>query len=339
MLGLRAFGRALGQRVAVADVAADYTDEVERVVSYGYEHVYRCPSEVGITDLAEQAGAKALATAGLDADAVDLIVLAVTDLTEYLYWDAAAALQRRLGAIRAEAVLMTQACTSGVVCLDTVAGRFATHPDYQTALVVAANRTSEQYWNRLDTQPLLFSDGAAAVVAARDHHELRWRGTETATDGRWADFFRMDLGGAARPFPPDVAVPRDELRTRDAWSIMEDFDYDAERFGAFMHELDARARLVIERACRRAGRAVTDLSRLLFTHDTALAYESLCAELGLPAERTNLAMASEHGHLGAADQLHDLAAYQEAGELRQGDLIALAGRGRGMHWACSLIEV
>lgn len=338
MLGLVAFGRALGERIAVADIAADYSDDPERITGYGYEHVYRCPPSLGVTDLAEQAGASALRAAGLRADEIDLVVLAVTDLTEYLYWDAAADLQRRLGATRAEAVLMTQACTSGVVCLDAVAGKFATHPEYQTALVVAANRTCEQYWNRLDTQPLLFSDGAAAAVAARDHPELRLRGTEIRTDGRWADFFRLDTGGSARPFPADVAVRPEELRTRDAWSIMEHFDYDAERLGSFMHELDACAAAVIELACQRAGRSAADLSKLVFTHDTAVAYESLCAELGLPAERTNLALAAAHGHLGAADQLHDLAVYRDSGELCAGDLIALAGRGRGMHWACSLLE-
>ena len=36
-------------------------------------------------------------------------------------------------------------------------GRFATHPDYGRALLVAANRTREDYWNRVDTQPMVFS--------------------------------------------------------------------------------------------------------------------------------------------------------------------------------------
>src|SRR5262245_5060539 len=157
--GLVSFGAALGEPVPVADVVAEYTDDVNRIIGYGYRTVHRCQPGVGLTDLAAQAGEQALVASSTRPDEVDLVVLAVTDIVEHLYWDAAADLAHRLGATRAEAVLLTQACTTGVVCLDTVAGKFATHPDYRTALVVAANRTCEAYWNRMDVQPLVFSDG------------------------------------------------------------------------------------------------------------------------------------------------------------------------------------
>lgn len=338
MYGLVAFGRALGVRAAVRDIAPEYTEEVERVLGYGYQYVYRCEAGVGLTDLAVEAAERALTSAGLAATDVDLLVLAVTDITEYLYWDAAAAVAARLGANRAEVVLLTQACTSGIVCLDTVAGRFATHPDYQTALVVAANRTSEAYWNRLDTQPLLFSDGAAAAVARRDHPGLRWRASEAVSDGRYVDFFRLDRGGAAQPFSVGESTS-EAFTVRNAWDLMEHFDFDADKFSEFMHQLDVLTRTVVEAACTRAGRTVDDVSRLILIHDTTMAYELVAAELEVPLERTNIELASAHGHLGAADQLHDLAVYHDGGALTKGDLVALAGRGRGMHWACALLEV
>src|SRR5262245_60441510 len=112
--GLVSFGEALGEPVPVADVVADYTDDINRVLGYGYRQVRRCPPEVGLTDLAVRAGQQALAAADLHAGELDLVVLAVTDIVEYLYWDAAADVAHRVGATRAEAVLLTQACTSGV---------------------------------------------------------------------------------------------------------------------------------------------------------------------------------------------------------------------------------
>src|SRR5262245_14501226 len=269
--GLIAFGAALGEPVPVADVVAQYTDDVNRILDFGYCTVHRAPPEVGLTDLAERAAREALATAGTDAREVDLVVLAVTDLVEYLYWDAAAELAHRLGATNAEAVLLTQACTTGVVCLDTVAGRFATHPEYTTALVVAANRTAEAYWNRMDTQPMVFSDGAVAAVARRDHPALRWLATETTTDGRYSRFYRMDTGGAAAPFGDGAPPPQ----ANDVWTVMEYFDYDAEQFQAFARELDDRAVATTRRACERAGVAVPDLARLILVADNTRAMTTL----------------------------------------------------------------
>ncbi|HWM05016.1 MAG TPA: 3-oxoacyl-[acyl-carrier-protein] synthase III C-terminal domain-containing protein [Actinophytocola sp.] len=336
--GLVSFGDALGDPVPVADVVAEYTDDVNRVLGYGYERVHRCPPEVGLTDLAVRAGAKALEAAGTKPTEVDLVVLAVTDLVEYLYWDAAADLAHRLGATRAEAVLLTQACTTGVVSLDTVAGRFATHPDYRTALVVAANRTCEAYWNRMDVQPLVFSDGAVGVVARRDHPEVRWLASEVRTDGRYARFHRLDAGGAAAPF--DGSATGDEPpRVRDVWDVMEFFDYDAEVFQDFARELDEQAVRVTERACRRAGLTVPDLARLILVNDNAAAMTSLAKAFGVALSRTNRELAARYGHLGAADQLFCLAKLLAAGELSAGDRVALVSAGRGMHWACAVLEI
>jgi 3-oxoacyl-[acyl-carrier-protein] synthase-3 len=334
--GLVSFGEALGEPVPVADVVAEYTDDVNRVLGLGYERVHRCQPDTGLTDLAVRAGTAALAAADVAAADVDLVVLAVTDVVEYLYWDAAAELCHRLGATRAEAVLLTQACTTGVVSLDTVAGRFATHPDYRTALVVAANRTCEAYWNRMDVQPMVFSDGAVGAVARRDHPALRWLATEVATDGRYARFHRLDEGGAAAPFDGSAGEPP---RVRDVWDVMEFFDYDAEVFQDFARELDERAVRVTERACARAGVAVPDLARLVLVHDNARATASLAAAFGVPLSRTNRELAARYGHLGAADHLFSLGRHVADGELEPGDRVALVSMGRGMHWACTVLAV
>jgi len=330
--GLRAFGTALGERVAVRDVVSEYTEDTERVLGYGYEYLHRAAEGVGLTDLAVEAGAAALAAADVDPAAVDLLVLATTDVAEYLYWDAAAAVQYRLGLRRAEAVLVDQGCAGGVTSFDTVAGRFATHPGHRSALMIGANRTADAYWNRLATHSLLFSDGAAAAVATRDAPQLRWRASYTETDGRYADFFRMDVGGAASPFTPGAPVPA----ARDAWDVMEHFGYDHERVAAFAAEIDDRTARAVHRACRQAGHEEEDLARLVLLNDNPRVLAAQAELIGVPVERTNLRLSVAHGHLGAADQLFALAALR--GQLSPGDLVAVAAGGRGMHWACTLLQ-
>lgn len=335
--GLASFGTALGTRAPLVSVAGRYTDDIERVLGYGYRHVLRSPDNVGLTDLAVEAAGKALAAADLEAGDLDLVVLAVTDIAEYLYWDAAASVAHRLGASDAEAVLINQGCVGGAVSLDTVAGRFATHPHYDCALVIAASRCCETYWNRMVTQPMVFSDGAVAAVARRGHPRLRWRVTETQTEGRYANFYRLDVGGTAAPFSTR-GVPDGMLRVHDAWSVLEFFDYNDTLFEKFIEELDARTSETVERACTRIGIKAQELNRVIFVGDNADNMKSMAECLGIPLSRTNIELALDHGHLGAADQFFGLAQYAERGELRDGEIVALVSRGRGMHWTCALLE-
>ncbi|MGI5212814.1 3-oxoacyl-ACP synthase III family protein [Plantactinospora sp. CA-290183] len=337
--GLVSFGQTLGEPTPVADAVAEYTGDEERILGYGYRTMHRCPPEVGLTDLAVEAGAKALTASGTDPGELDLVVIAITDIVEYLYWDAAAKVAHRLGASRAEAVFLTQACTTGVMSLDTVAGKFATHPGYSTALVIAVNRTCEPYWNRMDVQPAVFSDGAVATVARRGHPALRWLATEVTTDGAYADFYRMEAGGAAAPFRPGGTVDPADLRVRDAWDLMEFFNYDGERFEAFVRMLDERGAETIRRACARVGADLNDVARFILPNDNVRAMTSMAAVLGVELARTNADLSAGYGHLGAADQLFCLAEYAATGALEPGTKVALFSMGRGMHWACSLLEV
>ncbi|MBB0242556.1 3-oxoacyl-ACP synthase [Streptomyces alkaliphilus] len=330
--GLTAFGVALGEKIAVKDIVTEYTEDVERVLGYGYEYIHRALPDVSVSDLAVEAGAKALGST--DPRDVDLIVLALTDLADHLYWDAAARVQWALGARRAEAVLVDQGCVGGITALDTLAGRFATHPGYNTALVIGVNCTVEAYWNRLDTHSLLFSDGAAAAVAVRGTTSLRWRASYAETDGRYADFFRMDVGGARQPFVPGTGTPT----VRDAWDVLESFDHDAERVAGYAEEIDERTARAVHRACRQIGCGEEDLARLLLLHDNRRVLAAQAELIGVSPERTNVRLAAAHGHFGAADHLFALARAEESGELEPGDLIALAANGRGMHWACAILQ-
>jgi 3-oxoacyl-[acyl-carrier-protein] synthase-3 len=335
--GVVAMGHVLGEPVDVAAVAADYTTDLPKIAAWGYRRFHRAPDGVGLTDLAAGAGRLALERAGLAPADLDLVVLTMSDIAEHLYWDAAAATQARLGAYRAEAVLLNQACGSGVAGFDTVAGKLATHPGYDTALILAANRVCDAYWNRMEATTSISSDGAAAAVVVRDHPSCRWLSTATITDGRYADFFRLSAGGAAAPFRPG-----DEQQAR----VANPFDRLDHHFGGdhramlrFVETIGARTREVLERACAQAGVPPSSVARVLHQNENVRALTELAAELGIPLDRTNADLAVEHGHFGCADQLFCLERYLDAGALVPGDLVALTSTGSGMHWVCTLVRV
>jgi 3-oxoacyl-[acyl-carrier-protein] synthase-3 len=335
--GLVALGHVLGEPVDVAQTAPAYTSDPDRVRGWEYHTFHRASEATGLTDLAVEAGRRALARGGLEAAELDLVVLAIADLAEYLYWDPAAGLQARLGAHQAEAVLLNQACSGGVVAFDTVAGRFATHPEHRTALIVGANRICERYWNRMEINTSVFSDGAAAAVLRRDHDRCRWLATEVITDGRYADFMRMEVGGAALPFAAERAAG---ARVRDPHDRLDEFFAGNVRaMFQFVATIRARNREVVEAVCARAGVSLTELRRVIHLNDNAQQLAELAGDLGLPVERTNRRLALAHGHLGCADQLLGLELHLAAGELVEGDLVALTSTGSGMHWACTLLRI
>jgi 3-oxoacyl-[acyl-carrier-protein] synthase-3 len=321
----------------VADAAHEYTADVDRVRGWEYRGFHRAKEGTGLTDLAVAAAGTALDRAGVAAAEVDLVVLAMSDIAEYLYWDAAAAVQGRLGADRAEALLLSQACGGGVAAFDLVAGKFATHPGYRTALVVGANRVCEPYWNRMEINTSVFSDGAAAAVMRRDHDSCRWLATEVISDGRYAGFMRMDVGGAAVPFgtpgagPAEVKSPFDRLD--------EFFEGDVRQMYKFVAMIRARNREVVEAACARAGVDLADLRRIVHFNDNVKQLTELARDLGVGLERTNVRPATEHAHVGCADQLLGLERHLADGDLARDDLVALSSTGSGMHWICTLLRV
>ncbi|GAA3816076.1 ketoacyl-ACP synthase III [Sphaerisporangium flaviroseum] len=335
--GIVATGHALGEPTPVMAAAPGYVEDLRTVRGWGYRTFHRAETGVGLTDLAVRAGQDVLARTGTPAAEVDLIVLAMSDIAEYLYWDAAASVQARLEAHRAEAVLVNQACGGGVTAFDTVAGRFATHDDYDTALIIGANRVCEEYSNRMSANTCVNGDGAAAALVRRGAGGCRWLTTETITDGRYAGFYRLDIGGAASPFTQALAGP---VRVSDPFDRLEEFfEGDVAAMFDFARMALRRNREVLERACKRAGVTPESVTRVIHLNDNLKALTDLAGELGVPIGRTNAELALDHGHLGCADQIFGLDRLLASGELVPGDLVALTSMSSGMHWSCTLLRV
>ena len=336
--GIVALGEALGEPVQITDsVIKAYTAESEAVRFRGYRTFHRAADGTYLTDLAVRASEQALKTASADAADIDLIVLAVADFAEYLCWDAAAALQGRIGARHAEAILINQACCSGVMAFDTVAGRFATHPDYRNALIVAANRICDTYQNRMESNTSVLSDGAAAALVRRGHPRGRWLATEVITDGRYANFFRMDTGGTVHPFG-DPGL--DGLRVRNPLDrLAELLDNDARRMLEFAQKFAGNMRAVLDRVCARTGTDIAEIKRFIHLNDNRQSMTDIARALDIPLDRLNGNLALDHGHFGSADQLLGLRQLMSAGALSDGDLVALTTLGGGMHWAATLLRM
>jgi 3-oxoacyl-[acyl-carrier-protein] synthase III len=335
--GIMAIGECLGEKRGVAAEAATYVENPDLVDGWGYRYFHRAPDSVGLTDLGAEAGRRALSRAGVRPDEVDVVVLAMTDVPEYLYWDPAAATADKVGIRPAEAILINQACGAGVASFDIVAGKFCTHPDYRVALLVTAHRVCEAYWNRMNSSPAIMSDGAVAAVLVRGHSSCAWLTTEVISDGRYADVARLASGGAARPFRTGDSAP--EPIGNPAGLMYEFLGHDVRAVVGFVRMSRERSLEVVEQACKRADIKLDTIRYFFHVNGNARALADYAALFRVPMSRTNAEVAAEHGHFGCADQLLAFGRALTQRQCRPGDVVALTSIGNGMHWACTLIRV
>lgn len=335
-LGITSFGYCLGEDQDVKKTAASYVSDPERVVRWGYHTFHRAADGVTATAMAAGAAQDAFTVAGIGPRDVDLVALAISEVPEYLHWDSSCALARELKLEEAQTLLLTEGCASGVTGLAAVAGMMAVQPEIDTVLFVAVNRVSEFHRNRMTVNNAVHSDGAVAVILRRGHPHLRWLSTDQFTDPDLCDFFRTDYGGSAAPVPPagwsSATAPVGHER------VQAHFNKDPERLREFGEQVLRRLVRVIDGACRRAGVTRADVDHVIYLNDPD-GIQDLTGVLGLPASKTNAALAPAHGHMGAADQLVGLGEHVERGELNAGDLVALTGISIGMRWYCTLIRV
>ena len=162
--GIVGFGLCLGEDQDVEKIAGRYVNDPERVVRWGYHTFHRAPVGATSISMAAQASCQALVGTGTAAEDVDLVVLVLSEMPDYHYWDSSAALARELKINGRQTLLLSEGCASGVTGLGVVAGLLAVQPELETVLYVVVNRVSEYHRNRMTVNSSVHSDGAVAAV-------------------------------------------------------------------------------------------------------------------------------------------------------------------------------
>ncbi|WP_139134538.1 3-oxoacyl-[acyl-carrier-protein] synthase III C-terminal domain-containing protein [Streptomyces sp. TP-A0874] len=334
--GITALASSLGEPCDVPSSVPRYGVSADIVAAMGFRTFHRAPAGISTTDFAVAAARAALGRAEVATDEVDLLVAVSGGLPEYLLWDFSAAVARDLGMPEVRTVSLGQGCMSAVMSFENIAGLLATREEVRTVLLVSAERVCDTHLNRLGNGSTAESDGAVAAVLRRGHPSLRWLASEQVTDARYADFFRLEYGGAAAPVAPKG---RGNREIDPAVAVFQHFGGDAERFTAYAESTHTRLLEAVDGACARAGVPRSELSRVILLHSDQITLARQAVVLGIDPERTNADLAALFGHFGGLDPLLCLDWYLDAGQLAEGDVVALAGMSAGLHWFCTLLRV
>lgn len=327
----------------------DTSDEWIRERS-GVETRFYVETGVGASELGTQAGAAALADAGIDAEQVDYIVCATMTPDQY-FPGCGTMIQERLGIGPRPALDLRQQCAGfayGLQVVDALirAGVARTvllvgtevHSSlipfsprsWQAIFDPAVEVTPQEYeWNsRFRHLIVLFGDGAGAMVfRAEEGAEGRGiLGSALFGDGSQRGILTVPGGGSARrPW-----VDAEMIAAGDTVPVMD----GRKVFKLAVTAMPAATRQVLE----QCGYGLDDLDLLVMHQANLRINEAAQRALGLPDERVHNNI-QRYGNTTAGTLPICFHEARQAGKAPAGALVAFTALGAGLHWGSVLVRV
>lgn len=266
------------------------------------------------SDLALEAGRRALAAAGMDAGQLDLIILA-TSTPDFIFPSTACLLQAKLGNQGAMA-FDVQAVCSGFAYALTVAEKFIRSGSHKKALVVGA----EVFSRILDwddrTTCVLFGDGAGAVVleAAETPGILA---TAAHADGSHHGMLSVPGSVSGGKVIGDPFLRMDgQAVFKFAVRVLTD---------------------VAKECCEVAGISPSEVDWVIPHQANIRIIESTAKKLGLGMEKF-IVTVGQHGNTSAASIPLAMDVAVRDGRIQRGHKVMLEGVGGGFTWGAVLLE-
>ena len=276
--------------------------------------------QVATSDLAIQAARRALESARVKPDKLDLVI--VTTITPDMFFPATACLvQNALGAKNAGAFDLLAACSGFVYGLSTASAMIASGM-VKKVLVVGAETLTKitNYEDR--SSCILFGDGAGAVVLGpSSRHTIAY--TKLGSDGSGGDMMKLPAGGSR--------MPATEQTVRDKRHFMELRGREVFKFAVNkMQEL-------IQDALDAGGYAAGDIA-LIVPHQVNLRILVAAAEkFGVPMDKVQVNI-DRYGNTSSASIPIALDEAVRTRKLKKGDVVILVAFGAGLTWGSALIE-
>lgn len=278
--------------------------------------------ETATSDLAAEAGRRALADAGLAAADVEMIVVA-TITPDYPFPNTACVVQDKIGAKKAFCMGLEAACSGFVYAVETARNFIATGA-VNNALVIGAEKMSSILDWKDRATCVLFGDGAGAVVLkpARDGD----RGilmTALGSDGSLTQLLLVPAGGSRKPATAETVAAREHFLRMSGKEV-------------FKHAVTNMVRSA-QTALARAGLTVADVDWIIPHQANLRIIAAIGDRLGVPPEKFVVNVQTYGNTSGASIGL----ALDEAvrdGRIRKGHIVLFVAFGGGFTWGAMAVE-
>lgn len=280
-----------------------------------------------LTEHASIASLKALEMAGVDPADVDLIILATSSPDDL--FGSACSVQAQIGAKNAVAFDLTAACSGFVMALVTAA-QYIRGGMYRNILVIGADALSRYVDWRDRGTCILFGDACGAVlVQASDvpDSSCALLGMDMHSDGSGQKSLNALFAGSGnKPCQTEEAASAKSSYCNIAMNGQEVFKFAVRAVPT-----------VIEGALKNAGMSKEEIDWLVLHQANMRILTAAADRLGVPPERvvSNLA---DYGNTSAASIPLALDEAVRRGDIKSGQVLAMAGFGAGLSWASAIVR-
>jgi 3-oxoacyl-[acyl-carrier-protein] synthase III len=272
------------------------------------------------SDLAVQAGKRALTAAGLAATDLDMILVA-TCTGDYPLPATACLVQYQLGATKAAACDLSAACCGFVYALSVADAYIKT--GMRHVLVIGSEVMSAiTDWTDRNTC-VLFGDGAGAVVVSASDGERGILSTHLRSDGTLCELIMVPGGGSRTPPSQKVLAERLQYITMKG----------NETFKVAVRTLEEIARSTLSANHLR----VEDIDLYVPHQANIRILKAVMERLGLPIDKVMLNV-ERYGNTSAASIPIALDEAVREGRIKDGSLVMLGAFGAGLTWASAVIR-
>ncbi len=322
-VGILGTGSFAPERVLTNVELAEMVDTSDEWITSrtGIKSRHIADEKTATSDLAAEAGRRALADAGVTADEVDLIILA-TATPDMLFPATACLVQSALGLKNACGFDVSAAC-SGFVYSLSLANSLVGGGTYENVLVIGAETLSKiTDWTDRNTC-VLFGDGAGAAVVGVVPEGRGILSVLLGSDGSLSNWLNMPGGGSRAPISQEVLDQRLHYIKMAGNSV---FKYAVKEMGA--------AALA---ALDRAG-VTGDALDLLVPHQANLRIiEAVADRIGVPMSKVFINI-DRYGNTSAASVPIALDEARRNGRLKEGDLVEIVVFGGGFTWGAAVLR-
>ena len=321
-LKILATARALPPRVltnAELEAMVDTSDSWIRERTGIRERRIAAPG-VATSDLAAEAVLAACAAAGIEASALDAIIVG-TSTPDTLFQSTACWLQHKLGLRGPAAFDVSAGCSGFLYGLEIASGLI--HGGARHIAVVGAEVMSRVInWQDRSTC-VLFGDGAGAAILGPGDGRSGILGSAWGADGNLARVLYQPAGGSRAPASQETVAALAHTVHMEGNTV-------------FKHAVTAMSEAATQAMAR--AKITPDQVDLLIPHQAnTRIMEAARARTGVPAERL-FSIVERYGNMSAATIPVALDEAREQGRIKDGDIVVMTAFGTGFTWAASVLR-
>lgn len=321
-VGIIGTGKYVPEKILTnADLEKMVDTNDEWIVSRtGIRERHIASSEQATSDLAYEAAIRALESAGLTAEDLELIIIA-TITPDTMFPSTACILQDKLGAKKAAAFDLSAACSGFVYGMATANGFIQTGM-YKNALVIGADTLSRitDYTDR--NTCVLFGDGAGAVILGEVPEGRGFLSFDLGAEGAGGDLLKLEGGGSRLPASNETVQDGKHFIYMNGREV---FKFAVRVMGTATEEV-----------LRKAGKTKEDIDLFVPHQANIRIIQSAMQRLSLPEEKC-VVNVDKYANTSAASIPLALVEAAEDGRIKEGDTVLLVGFGGGLTWGASVI--